>query len=459
MADTYRAVFFCGNHKKEMFNVAGRRQIFPTGTLLKYFIEINERVFEQLFEIATKLTYISKRYRESDSLYVIDIDEAVKIAKSISELSAPMLLKDLMLFFPATVSYSEALRREEQVHFSKEELAEVEFKLRYDDCLQHAEHDDIEAFYERRSLIDDYPAHASRWRRWISYLIDDSTLKRLSYELEFWSDYDKILEIIGQYGNNLRSLAIEALKLKRSIIIAVGLEESQYISKQDVIDDLIYCMEPAERLRTVEERSIFTDISDKDKGRTCAVTSLTTLISLEVQLYIQHELEFRQCAFCGGYFATRGSKAKYCNYPNEEYEGKACRKIAAQQVYWKSHPMMGEYQKSYSRYRKWINRTTTKDESKMLDYMIAVRYELYGRYGKRKGTRAIKLIDMEIESIFSIWDLNAREMMQKYSDQIISEEECRAALVVPSISERSPILASWDGIDININENDLEKKS
>ena len=52
--------------------------------------------------------------------------------------------------------------------------------------------------------------------------------------------------------------------------------------------------------------------------------------------------------------------------------------------------------------------------------------------------------------------VSAKEMLEKVQAGVITEDACRAALVLPSIKERSPLLASWDGSTIAIDEKDLD---
>ena len=453
-----RAVFFLGEKKQEKLIIAGRMHTVPIGTILKCFLDTNNSFFQDVSLIADALLALSTKAREVESEYTTDIFEAIKTAKSILELSAPILLKELLFLLPAHDGFAEALRKEDKVQFSRHELEEFEYKLLNDGRTPQERTEDIRAFFERRNAMRALPARTARWRRWLTDLVRNTSFEELSYNLNHWQDWEEMLEIIQQYSSNLHSISVEATMLKRTIALAVGIEETRHRSRTEIFEELIDSTGSATLMSMKEENVLFPDCSGKENNRGYAMTSLSALVSLEMQLCNRNHFEFRRCEFCGGYYATHNSKSKYCKYPNETYGGRTCQKVAPQKVHWDNIPLGDEYLQSYSKYRRWINRTVPKDGKKSYNYMNKILEELLKREGEKKREAVITLIKREMDSVFNTWDDNAKTMLGKYKAGMVTEEECRAALVVPPVSNRSPILASRVDDSVKISEEAIEKE-
>lgn len=229
--DVLKAVFFLGTLKKESLIVAGKAMELPPATLLKYLIETEEKIWNDITKIADSLLGISA---SADPDNVTSIFDAIKTAKSILDLPAPQLLKALALLLPAHSGYAEAWRKENQVSFSKLELLEFKQEIFEGDCMESKK--SVETFYKRREGTEETQAFANRWHRWTRYLARDITFEDLAYDLNVWKDVEKMMDIVWQYSRNLHLLSIEARKLKHSIAIAVGVEESIYLSDIEVAE-------------------------------------------------------------------------------------------------------------------------------------------------------------------------------------------------------------------------------
>lgn len=471
------AVFFWGNAQKEILAFDGEvKEMFP-GSIIKYIIESEDELWDNVSNVAKELAEICAREypvevistedlsneiplnvrNEVSKKYAAGLIEAISKAKEILDFSGPMVLKELVCFCPARSSYTDAKRKLNQVRPSAEREAENTRNIRNPERLPHEMEIDRKEHYDMNNDQGKFPACDAQWHRLLCALIEDDFEPVFTSSLNLFEDRKAMLTVITEYSDNLNSLCIEARKLKRDIPIAIGVRESEVISKEKVKAKLRENTKRANQLWAEEGRKVFGDVVTKGSDYGYSATSLSTLVLLEMELFSKYNFEVKKCEFCDGYHATRKANVKYCPYPNPNHIGASCREIAPKILYWNRSKMLKEYRKACGSYDRWIKRTKA-DDDKAYDYMKLLKADIIAEFKeeeKENGEVWRKLMDKmkdEITSLFFQWDNNARKSMKDYEAGKISEEDCRASFTLPSVEERSPILAYMKkrGYDIDI---------
>lgn len=445
-----RAVYFFSDPSEEIIIIAGKSYIMPAGSILKFLIETENHFWKKVKSIASEIVLLCEK---DTCITVADLIAVIQKAKSIRSISpAPELLTELMLYLPAHTGYADAAHKEDSVQLSALELEEFKHKIFSSDVSDHERDSASKRFYQRRDDMGDYPAITSRWIRWFNYLMHDGIPQNLAYELHVWQDCSEMLSIAKQYSQHMHDICVAAETWKSNIEAALLITDCDYLKRTTIIEEML--RSTPHPFAENDARNPFRNNSRKDSCA-YAVTTLPALIATATQAWLNYGLALTKCEFCGGYFFTRKSNRKYCGYPNSFLENKTCQDGAPKVVRQRKGALMPTYDKCYNTYRHWISRTITQDDKKMYDTMEDLQRYLMYVFGKRKAPLAMQMIEDEIETIFTRWDENAKKKLDEFIAGKITEDDCKAALVLPSVEARSPLLASWDGESIAISENDL----
>ena len=460
------AVFFWGNAQKEILAFDGEvKEMFP-GSIIKYIIESEDELWDNVSNVAKELAEICAREypvevistedlsneiplnvrNEVSKKYVAGLIEAITKAKEILDFRGAMVLKELVCFCPARSSYTDAEQKLSQVLPSAEREAKNTRNIRNVARLPHETEEDRNELSDMRDDTRKAAIIDARWKRLLCALIEDIFEPAFTNSLNQAQDRKAMLDVIAEYSDNLNRLCIEARKLKRDIPIAIGIRESEVISKEKVKAKLRENTKRANQLWAEEGRKVFGDVVTKGGDYGYSATSLSTLVLLEMELFSKYGFEVKECEYCHSYYATRKSNVKYCPYPNPNHKGESCRKIAPKILYWSRSKMLKEYRKACESYERWIKRTKA-DDDKAYDYIKLLKADIIAEFEeeeKEKGEVWRKLMDKvkdEITFLFFQWDNNARQSIEDYGAGKISEEDCQTSFVLPSVKERSPMLA------------------
>lgn len=460
------AVFFWGDRQKEILAFDGEaKEMFP-GSIIKYIIEAEDEFWDKVSNVAKELAEICAREypvevistedlsnemplnvkNEVSKKYAAGLIEAIAKAKEILDFSGPTVLKELVCFGPARSSYTDAKRKLNQVRPSAEREAENTRNIRNPERLPHEMEKDRKEHYDMINDQGKFPACDAQWHRLLCALTEDIFEPVFTSSLNLFEDRKGMIDIIAEYSSNLNSLCTEAKNLKRDLPIAIGIRESEVISKEEVKAKLRENTKRATQLWAEEGRKEFGEVVSKSGDYGYSATSLSTLVLLEMELFSKYGFEVKKCEFCHSYYATCKSNVKYCPYPNPNHKGESCRKIAPKILYWNRSKMVNEYRKACESYNRWIKRTKA-DDDKAYDYIKLLKADIIAEFEeeeKEKGEVWRKLMDKvkdEITFLFFQWDNNARQSIEDYGAGKISEEDCQTSFVLPSVKERSPMLA------------------
>lgn len=452
--ETYRMTYFLRGMKGEKILVAGEQYDFPVGALSVYLMEADVSLWEKIEEKADK---VKKVVGDSCPDYLpIDMYEQIReIIWEIKALEVAEPLKRLLIVMPCQAEYALAVRNREEVELTWGESKSFDKKL--SSCnFGSAEREKLERIKNDsiRSV-----KKASYWGIWFNYLCGFTDKNTLEYLLEYMDiPSDEMRQIALNYAENLAFTSVVGKRLRERLRYAMGIdsEANDLRERNEYTEELIYGVEAPIPVKKENVYKIFPGYELDKRDRVYAVTSLSTLISQEMDLYKQEYLKLKKCMFCGRYFFTTNKEAKYCLYSNVKLNGAPCRRKAPQVLHASKNEMQKLYIKSYSNYKRWLSRIKENDISKMYKYMQTVRAGLASQMGKKASKEELKKIIDEAESIFDNWNERAKEVLKKYNQGILSEAECRGAVELPEKTVRAPLLTYWKEAEGESVKNDLD---
>jgi len=436
-----RLVYICGNRKIEGVALEGRIYYVQPCTIAKYIIEVPEAFWGDVAEVAEK----AKRFL-TNSMMLPDsrVLNAIVELRTIRELAAPELLKDLALFLPAMAGHQEVRHKMQRVEMSLSERKEVNDKVFGVGRSVVESARDMEEAVDRMRQMNKYLFPENAWWQLISFLDCKEDRQSIANVIAGPRVAEEYIGFIREYCEELLMLPVEAKKLKREICRAVGIFPAglDFVARHQALEELIDG--PLFQISGDTQAEKFPDYKMRESERVYGAVSLSALISLEMQMLEKYSYEFKKCAFCGGYFATSDARAKYCGYKEyPECKGKTCKEAAPQIVYERKDDLGKLRREARDAYKHWVERTTEQDEAKKYLYIKEIERLMRHENKGRDIAKLQKELFDDVWSAFEKWDKNTKEMLKKYGNEEISEEECRRAFEIPEERERSKTLSEW----------------
>lgn len=454
--DIYKCVFFRGNKSDEMIVVCGEYFNVPVGSVIKTLLETDQHFWDSVSCTAKQIIETSKKgletalRKEQFNECLRNAYQSLDFAKMILSFSAPKLLRNLAVYLSPSAGYMYESSKIESAFFPDSEMIEYGRELLYNSRSKEEYNEIHSEFLNRLDSTGKYAAVRSYWGVLIDYLTGKASsqyLKNIMIDVDLTHDWAKLIEILSmimQYGYSLIRMSNEAKKLSKTIKLAFALKIDEDISKEMAIEELIDCGNVPSQLQSKITRKVFPENEDNREGTAYWVSTLSSLVSLEMSIAKEYGLQLKTCKLCGGYYLTRKSNSVYCNYPNKTYNDELCKKMGAQICHKLGDKLQLYYEASYNTYFQWINRS--KNSANMRK--IEERYESIYINGKV----VISYINDEIDSNFEKWKRRSRKALKKVRDGLITEEECKAILTAPGVKERSPTFKSWDGSAVVLDE-------
>lgn len=422
-----------GNYKSEEVAVGGERYVLLHGEIIRYMVEETDDLFwNNIYDIAISLEEACIKEEQTlldpniEEDYIINIYGLIDIAKRIMGLTAPDILKKIIYFLPIQVS---SLGDEN----STNQLSEYFYGGK-----GYSIGDKIN---KQKNTADEMNLRSIHWSCWEEGLLEDGgTLIGLATSGWFINGR-VLLEVVKEYSSNLKNICFEGRKIAHILSIMTGLEENKEFRLKDIESMFFDLVIEGKILLPTMSLKMFGSKATSDSVGIIA-EALSSLINFELHQCERYSMVFERCQFCGGIYASRKMNEKYCSFPNARYGGKPCKEVAVQIKYndsLKKDWTKEASRKNYLKYKQWVRRVKTKDISKKQRDLLYIEEILY-REDPKNAAKAIEKILDDIEILFEKWKNEVQNAIKEYKEGKISEEVCRAMLVVPEVKDRSSFL-------------------
>lgn len=493
-----KALYFFEGEKEEIVLFFGEEYHLSPGEITKTFLEVDKAFWNKVEEIArtlredcekelqiglkssSEISYdLPSDIREKcERDYADGLIRLIKLAKTILNLAAPLLLKKLLLLLPAYQFYAAALRNLDQAFLATTNYEENMRNMRDPKRTPQEHAKDTELFYNNRNALEEFPAVQNRWRRLIDALLNDFADENYEaseendkvrknqneavfvYALNTFSDRKEMLGVMKEYSRNMHYICAVARKLRVIVPVVAGITNVQDKVKTQADAEFRYYAERPVLLWKEDACELFAEYNWSKDNRGFLATTLSTLILLELDLCSRNRFRLRRCVLCKRLFVTRNSKVKYCKSPNPSYNGRPCQEVAPQIVFrekQKSNPVEDKYSTKHATYQQWMRRKSPENKENKQDTMVELQQSLIPIYGEEIVCHLISKVEREIQSIYNAWNENAIEKKIEYEAGSITEKEALDALELPITKARSPILAYIKEADFYIDEDYLKE--
>ena len=361
------------------------------------------------------------------------------LVKQITSISGNNLINALCLWLPSYSLYSSTLESLKAVDFSPCELETLQASIL--DSAGNFDHkkyrEKIEFLNVRTGNIDAIQSENESYYQWIRILKNDVDFTKLG------DDYIRMYHIpdaAHAYIQEARKMIVE-LKRIRNDLNHNALDVETALAFYRGLTGSVRIFDPA------SSQSPFD--SAQTTSAVYTALSFSSLVSLELIQLHQHKKSLSRCAFCGRYYSPYNSKSKYCSYPNPLYDNEWCSKIAPHIDFInreRSTPYGKEYRKNYTSYNRWVSRNWKPHENNSLWKIRSYLNDSYDGPPQKKKQyidQVTKQIQDEIDNNFTIWNRQAQTAQTLLSEGMIREDECQAAIQVPPVESRSPLLKKW----------------
>ena len=435
-------IVFCATPRYDLLSFGSPSSALPVGTISKMILEADPLIWDQVGEIGNEIIQLS---HVMDCTSKKDAENFLLIAQKIFELHAANLLKKLFYFLPVQRKYLFTECDHALVQHTTSEQQHCQQKLNIAEKTQQATSNSCYCFQKELMDTAEWGHPVGIWYRLLLYLSGDSTPTQFTHTTSFNADIAATANAIEQYGKTLKLIGQEGQRLQKRLRIALGLDETINSSKEcrKYLNELIETSDSVFLHSSQEAYSLFPNHHFGRDQRAYKVASLTSMVSLEMELFSKESMKLKRCAFCGGYFFVKDQRTKYCSYANRTLKGKTCKEGAAQYIFQNKTALHNIYEKNYNTYDHWVIQFDENSSRKTPNYFLKIRELIQEKLEPVKAKQELEAISDEITKIFEAWRNASSKAIDDYFIGKITEDECKAALVVPAIPDRSPKLVYW----------------
>lgn len=405
-ATRHDAVFLKINKKWEELNCAWVVYKRPIGAVIRAIetADMNscQKLRDSLKELRTCVIKLSLN------------EAAERTREAISAAISNEMLISLVTYLPIYSRINIATQEFMQSSFSDSELEEILINLK----LTHGDgsFELSEMQKARRSEAAKPGGEEMRWDLWRAFL------SRIDLEKEIWPEEKERIknEIVTRYFDDVIRLTHEIDKLRLHIPLIAEAVNNQTITKE--IRWIMESLPGASQMWLDNESCAFTKSADFSELYRCV--SLLSLLAVEIQAIWQLKRKICNCAQCGHSFVPYSKNARFCRYPNPQYDEKSCQSVG-RTLQWaintKNDDVLRTFERNRGSYWQWKSRNTS--------------------IKRNKGIEISKPIKDEIDNIYLDWHKRTTRAIDAYKNKSISAEQCIEKIMLPSITDRSPLLA------------------
>lgn len=405
-------------------------------------LETDSHVWDQIIQIANEIIQLTKGM---DCTSAKDVECFLLIVRKVFELNIANRLKKLIYYLPVQRKYLLAEQEHALIQFTNTEIREYQQELRVVSETQQVIPDLNYRFQNEFMPTSEWGHPSGIWFRLLRFLSGSCTSLEFSYTTKFNDDAMQMCSALEQYGQTLQLISLEGRRLQKRLRIALGIDDT-ITSKKEIrkyLDELIEASDPVYPLSFQRSAALFPNQRFSRDQRVYKVASLTSMVSLEIELFSKESMKLKRCAFCGGYFFVKDQRTKYCSYANRTLKGKTCKEAAPQYILQNKTAMHELREKNYNRYEHWVVQFNDERARKTPAYFHRIRELIRDSLEHVEAKQELEAISEEITTIFEAWRNASSKAIDDYFIGKITEDECKAALVVPAIPDRSPKLAYW----------------
>lgn len=435
-------IVFYATPRHDLLSFGSTSNPLPFGSISKMILETDSHVWDQIIQIANEIIQLTKGM---DCTSAKDVECFLLIVRKVFELNIANRLKKLIYYLPVQRKYLLAEQEHALIQFTNTEIREYQQELRVVSETQQVIPDLNYRFQNEFMPTSEWGHPSGIWFRLLRLLSGSSTALEFSDVTNAYSDMAMTTSAIEEYGKTLKLISLEGRHLQKLLRNALGLNESINRSNETrkYLDELTGASDLVFLLSSKKASLLFPHHRFGRDQRVYKVASLTSLVSLEIELFSKESMKLKRCAFCGGYFFVKDQRTKYCSYANRTLKGKTCKEAAPQYILQNKTAMHELREKNYNRYEHWVVQFNDERARKTPAYFHRIRELIRDSLEHVEAKQELEAISEEITKIFEAWRNASSKAIDDYFIGKITEDECKAALVVPAIPDRSPKLAYW----------------
>ena len=432
-----RILYFRGSRKKEEVFFCTLRT-YPVAFFICVLLEHATELIDAFAEICKKVESLKSNYHQKlpkDSIqreehaktYVSELKDAVLGEVSSKDNEDIQTVLQLLCLFPCMEIYHQSHDSSDRTLSESRFLHDIQRMDRNGAEYKEAIKEQQEELYSNRRQKNSQEA----WGQWISYFNEDS-------DLCVWTTVAS--ELFGDrrpYNDEMRAVNAELKKLIRML---------HYVHDEHDDSVLRELQRPVSGSILSNESEIAKWMFPVPNGKNekykeiIAIYTLTDLIVAEMSLLDKINRPLRKCAMCERYFVPFQMESKYCQFPNPQYAGQPCARIASRIKYRQTHEVFDtdlgrEYVRHYKAYRKWLDQNI-----KMVNANVR---NVYGSDRENTHRKIARQISDELFEIYNSWNDSSVKALNLWFDGAITEIECRERMRIPGVSNRSEKLVDF----------------
>lgn len=442
----YENTFFSGTYTDEYIFSDGVWQAYPVGSVLRALLEIPDSCFESLLDLSRQLKSFDFDLKQNKFISPFEHDVTygmfLNCIQKIHSFDLPLLLKNLFKYLPAQYNFSHLLNIDSYMrYFNDYILVPPVYPYFPSASISNQEelHKITAIYASPNEFIIFKQVH------WRAFLYDLGIYHRGKALALLTRDHPVLLSrFYDIYAESFDLLVKEAYQIKKILLETIPTYETSKDKAiiESVCDKLPNLEFTFPSIVTQSEWKIIrrTNASPFSRRKYYKVTSLSSLVYLEMELILHYDLFFKECACCKNTFVTYNALAKYCRFPNKTFQGKTCQDAGPHVAKDEIDTLRKTRNKNRDAYKKW-SEPIIKQERKYLEdlYTYIIKDDNYGRtVAERK--KFYRSMIQQVKRRYKSWCKKSKTAIEKYDHDKLTKSKCNAKIAYPLERARGPKL-------------------